>query len=94
MVPTRCRILNSFGAFAFSSDALTWSATEVRQQNLVAWLKCEGQALFIHTGCMRTRCRRGGCVDETVSVLRREGGGGRGRERDTIYANISQTPLL
>jgi hypothetical protein len=63
---------NTFGTFAFSGDALTWSAPEVKRQNLAAWLVCEGQALFVNTGAYAYQTPAG-CADQTV---RKSRGGG------------------
>lgn len=57
---------NAFGTFVFQGDALTWSAPEVKRQNLAAWLVCEGQALFVNTGAYAYQTPAG-CADQTVS---------------------------
>lgn len=57
---------NEFGTFAFQGDALTWSAPEVKRQNLAAWLVCKGSSLFINTGAYNYQTPAG-CADETVS---------------------------
>ncbi|KAI1153930.1 hypothetical protein F4825DRAFT_227806 [Nemania diffusa] len=56
---------NEFGAFAWQGDALTWSAPEVKRQNLAAWLVCAGQALFINTGAYAYQTPAG-CSDQTI----------------------------
>ncbi|KAK8042424.1 hypothetical protein PG994_012907 [Apiospora phragmitis] len=56
---------NTFGAFAFQGDALTWSAPEVQRQNVAAWLVCKNQALFINTGAYAYQTPAG-CSDQTV----------------------------
>ena len=57
---------NAFGTFVFQGDALTWSAPEVKRQNLAAWLVCEKQALFVNTGAYAYQTPAG-CADQTVS---------------------------
>ncbi len=57
---------NAFGTFVFSGDAVTWSAPEVKRQNLAAWLVCKGAQLFINTGAYAYQTPSG-CADETVS---------------------------
>lgn len=59
---------NEFGKFAFSGDALTWEAPEVKRQNLAAWLVCKGQQLFINTGAYAYQTPSG-CADQTVRSL-------------------------
>jgi hypothetical protein len=59
---------NTFGTFAFSGDALTWTTPEINRQNLAAWLVCKDKALFINTGAYGYQTPSG-CVDETVSYL-------------------------
>ncbi|KAK6435017.1 hypothetical protein LTR95_008800 [Oleoguttula sp. CCFEE 5521] len=56
---------NGWGTFAFSGDALTWSATNVTRQNLAAWYVCAGQQLFINTGAYLYGTPSG-CADETI----------------------------
>ncbi|KAK7997387.1 hypothetical protein PG990_009861 [Apiospora arundinis] len=56
---------NPFGTFAFQGDALTWSAPEVKRQNLAAWLVCKNQALFINTGAYAYQTPAG-CSDQTI----------------------------
>ncbi|KAI0204813.1 hypothetical protein F4808DRAFT_311622 [Astrocystis sublimbata] len=56
---------NDFGTFAWSGDALTWSAPEVKRQNLAAWLVCKNQALFINTGAYAYQTPAG-CADQTI----------------------------
>ncbi|KAI0469576.1 hypothetical protein F4859DRAFT_135758 [Xylaria cf. heliscus] len=56
---------NQFGAFAWQGDALTWSAPEVKRQNLAAWLVCANQALFINTGAYAYQTPAG-CADQTI----------------------------
>ncbi len=57
---------NTFGAFAWQGDALTWSVASVKRQNLAAWLVCAKQALFINTGAYSYQTPSG-CSDQTVS---------------------------
>ena len=57
---------NAFGTFVFQGDALTWSAPEVKRQNLAAWLVCKDQALFVNTGAYAYQTPAG-CADQTVS---------------------------
>jgi hypothetical protein len=61
---------NTFGTFAFQGDALTWSAPEVKRQNLAAWLVCANQALFINTGAYAYQTPTG-CADQTVRETER-----------------------
>ncbi|KAH8911547.1 hypothetical protein BR93DRAFT_943482 [Coniochaeta sp. PMI_546] len=56
---------NAFGTFVFQGDALTWSAAEVKRQNLAAWLVCKDQALFINTGAYAYQTPAG-CADQTI----------------------------
>ncbi|KAB5577998.1 hypothetical protein GE09DRAFT_1214211 [Coniochaeta sp. 2T2.1] len=56
---------NDFGTFVFQGDALTWSAPEVKRQNLAAWLVCEGKALFVNTGAYAYQTPAG-CADQTI----------------------------
>lgn len=56
---------NAFGSFVFQGDALTWSAPEVKRQNLAAWLVCKDQALFINTGAYAYQTPSG-CADQTI----------------------------
>ncbi|KAI0458599.1 hypothetical protein F5B21DRAFT_398911 [Xylaria acuta] len=56
---------NEFGTFAWQGDALTWSAPEVKRQNLAAWLVCSSQALFINTGAYAYQTPAG-CADQTI----------------------------
>jgi hypothetical protein len=57
---------NEFGTFAFSGDALTWTAPEVKRQNNAAWLCCANNELFINTGAYAYQTPAG-CADQTVS---------------------------
>jgi hypothetical protein len=57
---------NAFGTFVFQGDALTWSAPEVKRQNLAAWLVCANQGLFVNTGAYAYQTPAG-CADQTVS---------------------------
>ena len=61
---------NTFGAFAWQGDALTWSVPSVKRQNLAAWLVCAKQALFINTGAYSYQTPSG-CSDQTVSNAHR-----------------------
>ncbi|KAI1749969.1 hypothetical protein F4782DRAFT_510864 [Xylaria castorea] len=56
---------NNFGTFAWQGDALTWSAPDVKRQNLAAWLVCASQALFINTGAYAYQTPAG-CADQTI----------------------------
>ncbi|KAI1334423.1 hypothetical protein F5Y15DRAFT_420819 [Xylariaceae sp. FL0016] len=56
---------NTFGSFIFSGDAVTWSAPDVKRQNLAAWLVCKDQALFINTGAYAYQTPSG-CADRTI----------------------------
>ncbi|OQO01175.1 hypothetical protein B0A48_13418 [Cryoendolithus antarcticus] len=56
---------NGWGSFAFSGDALTWSAANVTRGNLAAWYVCTGQQLFINTGAYLYGTPSG-CYDETI----------------------------
>ncbi|OQN96971.1 hypothetical protein B0A48_16945 [Cryoendolithus antarcticus] len=56
---------NGWGSFAFSGDALTWSASNVTRGNLAAWYVCSGQQLFINTGAYLYGTPSG-CYDETI----------------------------
>jgi len=58
---------NPFGTFAFQGDSLSWSAPNLKRQNLGAWLVCAKQALFINTGAYSYQTPSG-CADQTVSL--------------------------
>jgi hypothetical protein len=58
---------NSFGAFAYQGDTLTWSAEGVKRQNVAAWYVCENQSLWINLGAYLYGTPAG-CVDQTVSM--------------------------
>jgi hypothetical protein len=59
---------NSFGAFAYQGDTLTWSSEGVKRQNVAAWYVCENQSLWINLGAYLYGTPAG-CVDQTVSVF-------------------------
>ncbi|KAH8893686.1 hypothetical protein GQ53DRAFT_840051 [Thozetella sp. PMI_491] len=56
---------NPFGTFAFQGDAVTWSVSSVKRQNLAAWLVCAKQALFVNTGAFNYQTPSG-CADQTI----------------------------
>ena len=56
---------NSYGTFAWSGDALTWTNPNVKRQNNAAWLACTGQQLFINLGAYGYQTPSG-CADQTV----------------------------
>ncbi|KAJ8070809.1 hypothetical protein OCU04_001171 [Sclerotinia nivalis] len=56
---------NTFGAFAFSGDAVTWSVASISRPNLSAWLVCGAQELWINLGNYAYLTPTG-CVDETI----------------------------
>ncbi|KAA8574675.1 hypothetical protein EYC84_003925 [Monilinia fructicola] len=56
---------NTFGTFAFSGDAVTWSVASINRPNLSAWLVCGSQELWINLGNYAYLTPTG-CVDETI----------------------------
>ncbi|CZR62129.1 related to cellulase precursor [Phialocephala subalpina] len=56
---------NTYGTFAFSGDAVTWSTPDINRPNLSAWLVCENQTLWINLGNY-AYLTPAGCVDETI----------------------------
>jgi hypothetical protein len=56
---------NTFGAFAFNGDAVTWSVSSINRPNLAAWYVCANQALFINLGAYAYN-GPSGCADQTV----------------------------
>ncbi|CAK7207632.1 hypothetical protein SEUCBS139899_010443 [Sporothrix eucalyptigena] len=56
---------NTFGTFAFQGDTVTWTAPNLKRQNLAAWLVCAKQQLFINTGAYAYQTPSG-CADETI----------------------------
>ncbi|KAK4154504.1 hypothetical protein C8A00DRAFT_14383 [Chaetomidium leptoderma] len=56
---------STFGTFAWQGDALTWSAPDVKRQNVGAWLVCANQELFINTGAYAYQTPAG-CADQTI----------------------------
>ncbi|TGO84357.1 hypothetical protein BPOR_0514g00050 [Botrytis porri] len=58
-------IQNTFGTFAFSGDAVTWSIASISRPNLSAWLVCGAQELWINLGNYAYLTPTG-CVDETI----------------------------
>ncbi|KAK3313662.1 hypothetical protein B0H66DRAFT_357758 [Apodospora peruviana] len=56
---------NSYGAFAFQGDTLTWSVSDIARPNTAAWLVCEGQQLFVNTGAYLYNTPTG-CADQTI----------------------------
>ncbi|CAK7236248.1 hypothetical protein SBRCBS47491_009573 [Sporothrix bragantina] len=56
---------NTFGTFAFQGDTVTWTAPNLKRQNLAAWLVCANQQLFINTGAYAYQTPSG-CADETI----------------------------
>ncbi|TGO23920.1 hypothetical protein BPAE_0117g00150 [Botrytis paeoniae] len=56
---------NTFGTFAFSGDAVTWSVASISRPNLSAWLVCGAQKLWINLGNYAYLTPTG-CVDETI----------------------------
>ena len=57
---------NTYGTFAWSGDALTWSISSISRPNNAAWLVCANQQLFINLGSYAYNTPAG-CADETVS---------------------------
>ncbi|KAG8893910.1 hypothetical protein FRC01_013274 [Tulasnella sp. 417] len=60
---------NTFGTFAFSGDAVTWSVSTITRPNNAAWLACtdatEGALLYINLGPYAYNTPTG-CADETI----------------------------
>jgi hypothetical protein len=61
---------NTYGTFAWSGDALTWSVSGITRPNNAAWLVCANQQLFINLGSYGYMTPAG-CADQTVSLLER-----------------------
>ncbi|KAG8907087.1 hypothetical protein FRB99_005342 [Tulasnella sp. 403] len=67
---------NTYGTFAFSGDALTWTVSGITRPNNAAWLACndpvEGAVLYINLGeyhrelCPYAYQTPAGCADETI----------------------------
>lgn len=57
---------NTYGAFAWSGDALTWTVSGISRPNNAAWLVCANQQLFINLGSYGYMTPEG-CSDQTVS---------------------------
>jgi len=55
---------NTYGTFAFSEDAVTWTIPSIDRPNSAAWLVCTGQQ-FINLGPYAYNTPAG-CADETV----------------------------
>lgn len=58
---------NTYGTFAFSGDAVTWTIPSISRPNTAAWLVCTGQQLFINLGPYDYNTPAG-CADETVYI--------------------------
>lgn len=58
----------AYGTWAFSGDALTWTAANVSRPNLSAWYVCEGQAVYVNLGAYLYNTPDG-CADQTVSFF-------------------------
>lgn len=56
---------NTWGAFTFQGDTVTWSVAEIQRPNTAAWLVCEEQQLFINTGAYGYETPAG-CADQTI----------------------------
>ncbi|KIO18954.1 carbohydrate-binding module family 1 protein [Tulasnella calospora MUT 4182] len=60
---------NTFGTFAFSGDAVTWTVSSITRPNNAAWLACtdatEGALLYINLGPYAYNTPAG-CADETI----------------------------
>lgn len=61
---------NTYGTFAWSGDALTWTVSGITRPNNAAWLVCANQQLFINLGSYGYMTPAG-CADQTVSLLER-----------------------
>jgi hypothetical protein len=59
---------NTYGTFAFSGDAVTWTIPSISRPNSAAWLVCTDQQLFINLGPYAYNTPAG-CADETVHSL-------------------------
>jgi hypothetical protein len=57
---------NTYGTFAFSGDAVTWTVDSISRPNTAAWYVCTDQQLFINLGAYDYDTPTG-CADETVS---------------------------
>jgi len=56
---------NTYGTFAFSGDAVTWTIPTITRPNTAAWLVCAQQQLFINLGAYDYDTPAG-CADETI----------------------------
>ncbi|KAH8659207.1 hypothetical protein BGZ60DRAFT_433951 [Tricladium varicosporioides] len=56
---------NTYGTFQWSGDALQWTATDVKRQNLSAWLVCGAQSLWVNLGAYGYMTPAG-CADQTI----------------------------
>lgn len=72
---------NTYGAFAFQGDTLTWSVADIKRPNEAAWLVCDKQELFINTGAYLYQTPAG-CFDQTVSLPPGTVWGKWGKKRD------------
>jgi hypothetical protein len=60
---------NTYGAFAFQGDTLTWSVADINRPNTAAWLVCgDAGQLYINTGAY-AYLTPAGCADETVRFI-------------------------
>lgn len=56
---------NTYGAFAWQGDGLTWSVAGVTRPNSAAWYVCTGQQMYINLGNYLYQTPAG-CVDQTI----------------------------
>ncbi|KAF3008650.1 hypothetical protein E8E13_008712 [Curvularia kusanoi] len=56
---------NTYGAFAWQGDGLTWSVAGVTRPNSAAWYVCGGQQLYINLGNYLYQTPAG-CADQTI----------------------------
>jgi len=56
---------NTYGAFAWQGDGLTWSVAGVTRPNSAAWYVCTGQQLYINLGNYLYQTPAG-CADQTI----------------------------
>ncbi|KAF2839722.1 hypothetical protein M501DRAFT_912971, partial [Patellaria atrata CBS 101060] len=56
---------NDYGTWAWSGDALTWSAPDQQRPNAAAHYVCQGQQLFINLGAYLYNWPSG-CADQTI----------------------------
>ncbi|KAI5857386.1 carbohydrate-binding module family 1 protein [Durotheca rogersii] len=57
---------NSYGAFAFQGDTLTWSVADITRPNAAAWFVCgDEKRLYVNTGAYAYDTPAG-CADQTI----------------------------